>query len=172
MERAIRFTDPACLPSSAAIFDVPAPCFANLSSIWSSEPVHSLGLGVLIFARVRDSADHNNKCAVANPAVTAVGRISQGSALFLAKLRLIECAIKRGMKTSPLDPHIADVAPVGPALTECDEEHMITYMRLLDADQQGATGVMSLGLCCAATQIETRTGRGGPSKATSRVRDG
>jgi hypothetical protein len=33
---------------------------------------------------------------------------------------------------------IADVAPAGPALTEYDEEHVITYMRLLDADQQGA----------------------------------
>jgi hypothetical protein len=42
------------------------------------------------------------------------------------------------MKTPPLDPHIADVAPAGPALTEYDEEHMITYMRMLDADQQGA----------------------------------
>lgn len=42
------------------------------------------------------------------------------------------------MKTPPLDPHIADVAPAGPALTSYDEKHMITYMRLLDADQQGA----------------------------------
>jgi hypothetical protein len=41
------------------------------------------------------------------------------------------------MKKPPLDPHIADVAPAGPALTSYDEEH-ITYMRLLDADQQGA----------------------------------
>ncbi|MFG3595544.1 DNA -binding domain-containing protein [Bradyrhizobium sp. RDI18] len=28
--------------------------------------------------------------------------------------------------------------PAAPALTEYDEQHMITYMRLLDADQQGA----------------------------------
>jgi hypothetical protein len=42
------------------------------------------------------------------------------------------------MKTAPLDPHIADVAPVGSTLTEYDKEHMITYMRVLDADQQGA----------------------------------
>src|SRR5436190_7189681 len=41
------------------------------------------------------------------------------------------------MKTPPRDPDIADVAPAGPALTEYDEEHMITYMRVLDADQQG-----------------------------------
>ena len=42
------------------------------------------------------------------------------------------------MKTPPLDPQIADVAPAGPALTEYDEEHIIMYMRVLDADQQGA----------------------------------
>ena len=42
------------------------------------------------------------------------------------------------MKTPPLDPNIADVAPAGPAFTEYDEKHMITYMRVLDADQQGA----------------------------------
>ena len=28
--------------------------------------------------------------------------------------------------------------PSGPVLTAYDEEHMITYMRVLDADQQGA----------------------------------
>jgi hypothetical protein len=42
------------------------------------------------------------------------------------------------MKTPPIDPHVADVAPGGPALTEYDEEHVVTYMRVLDADQQGA----------------------------------
>jgi hypothetical protein len=29
-------------------------------------------------------------------------------------------------------------APSGPVLTAYDEEHVITYMRVLDADQQGA----------------------------------
>jgi hypothetical protein len=29
-------------------------------------------------------------------------------------------------------------APSGPVLTAYDEEHMITYMRVLDVDQQGA----------------------------------
>jgi hypothetical protein len=42
------------------------------------------------------------------------------------------------MKKPLLDPHIADVAPAGSALTQYGEEHMITYMRVLDADQQGA----------------------------------
>ena len=42
------------------------------------------------------------------------------------------------MKTAPLDPQIIDVAPNGRVLTAYDEEHMITYMRVLDADQQEA----------------------------------
>ena len=39
------------------------------------------------------------------------------------------------MKKPPL---VANVAPTEAALTEYDEEHMITYMRVLDADQTGA----------------------------------
>jgi type VI secretion system activator RovC-like protein len=42
------------------------------------------------------------------------------------------------MKTPPLDPDIADLAPAGPALTDYDEKHVVTYIRLLDADRQGA----------------------------------
>jgi hypothetical protein len=38
----------------------------------------------------------------------------------------------------PLDPDVADLAPHGPALTAYDEEHAVTYMRMLDADQEGA----------------------------------
>ncbi|MFG3595542.1 DNA -binding domain-containing protein [Bradyrhizobium sp. RDI18] len=42
------------------------------------------------------------------------------------------------MKEPQLNPQVADLAPAGPTLTMYDEEHMITYMRVLDADQQGA----------------------------------
>jgi hypothetical protein len=33
---------------------------------------------------------------------------------------------------------VADVAPTVPALTPYDEEHVITYLRLLDASAEGA----------------------------------
>jgi hypothetical protein len=36
------------------------------------------------------------------------------------------------------DPDVADIAPSGPDLTVYDEEHGITYLRLLDADAEGA----------------------------------
>jgi len=42
------------------------------------------------------------------------------------------------MRRTPLDPDVADLAPAGPALAVYDEEHAVTYMRLLDADTEGA----------------------------------
>ena len=41
------------------------------------------------------------------------------------------------MQKSPLDPNIADAAPSDSVLTAYDEEHVITYLRLLDADAVG-----------------------------------
>lgn len=45
-------------------------------------------------------------------------------------------ASSRERLMSPLDPHVADLAPDGPALTGYDVEHAVTYMRML-----GAAGV-------------------------------
>ena len=38
----------------------------------------------------------------------------------------------------PLGPDVADTAPSDSVLTVYDEEHLITYLRLLDADAEGA----------------------------------
>jgi hypothetical protein len=38
----------------------------------------------------------------------------------------------------PLDPDVADIAPSDSALTAYDEEHLITYLHLLDADAESA----------------------------------
>lgn len=38
----------------------------------------------------------------------------------------------------PLDPPVSDTAPAGPTLTGYDEQHLVTYLRLLDADAEGA----------------------------------
>ena len=38
----------------------------------------------------------------------------------------------------PLNPDVADLAPSDPALTPYDEQHAITYLRMLDADAEGA----------------------------------
>lgn len=37
-----------------------------------------------------------------------------------------------------LDPDVADEAPSGSALTTYDEDHYVTYLRLLDASRDGA----------------------------------
>ena len=42
------------------------------------------------------------------------------------------------MKKPPPDPDVADVAPTDAVLTVYDEEHIITYLRMLDADAEGA----------------------------------
>src|SRR6266567_8834421 len=45
---------------------------------------------------------------------------------------------RKSMQKPPLDPDVADTAPSYSVLTVYDEEHVITYLRLLDADAVGA----------------------------------
>ena len=42
------------------------------------------------------------------------------------------------MAQPPLDPPVADVAPDAESLTPYDQEHLVTYVRLLDAEAEGA----------------------------------
>lgn len=42
------------------------------------------------------------------------------------------------MKNPPADPDVADMAPTDAVLTVYDEEHVATYLRILDADAEGA----------------------------------
>ena len=42
------------------------------------------------------------------------------------------------MSKPPLDPDVADVAPNELTLTAYDEQHVVTYIRLLQAEGQGA----------------------------------
>ncbi|MET4245754.1 DUF2285 domain-containing protein [Bradyrhizobium sp. RT10b] len=42
------------------------------------------------------------------------------------------------MTKPQLDPDVADVAPNEPALTAYDERHVVTYIRLLQAEGEGA----------------------------------
>lgn len=46
-----------------------------------------------------------------------------------------------GQKEPPkakLDPDVADAVPLTEEITPYDEEHFVTYLRLLDADAEGA----------------------------------
>jgi hypothetical protein len=42
------------------------------------------------------------------------------------------------MQKPPLDPDVVDDAPTDSILTRYDHERLITYLRLLDADTEGA----------------------------------
>jgi T6SS, Transcription factor, DNA binding domain len=42
------------------------------------------------------------------------------------------------MQKPPLDPDVPDTGPAEEMLTRYDEEHIITYLRVLDADAEGA----------------------------------
>ena len=42
------------------------------------------------------------------------------------------------MSSTPLDPPVSDVAPSEGVLTGYDQRHAITYLRLLDAETDGA----------------------------------
>jgi hypothetical protein len=42
------------------------------------------------------------------------------------------------MQSTPLDPPVSDAAPSDGMLTGYDEQHLVTYLRLLDADAEGA----------------------------------
>lgn len=42
------------------------------------------------------------------------------------------------MPRPKLDPDVADEAPSSDELTDYDEEHLVTYLRLLDAEAAGA----------------------------------
>jgi hypothetical protein len=50
----------------------------------------------------------------------------------------LELALTMSTQKPPLDPDVADVAPAAPTLTSYDQEHLVTYLRLLDADAEGA----------------------------------
>jgi Uncharacterized conserved protein (DUF2285) len=42
------------------------------------------------------------------------------------------------MAKTPLDPPVSDTAPTESVLTGYDEQHLVTYLRLLDAEAEGA----------------------------------
>ena len=42
------------------------------------------------------------------------------------------------MAKTPLDPPVSDTAPTESVLTGYDEQHLVTYLRLLDADAEAA----------------------------------
>src|SRR5215468_9723256 len=48
-------------------------------------------------------------------------------------------AWRRAVPMPPLDPDVADLAPFEPALAAYDEQHSVTYLRLLDSRRRRST---------------------------------
>ena len=58
--------------------------------------------------------------------------------MFPAHHRSVIRHAERHMAQPPLDPPVADLAPDAETLTPYDQEHLVTYVRLIDAQAAGA----------------------------------
>ncbi|MGY4282350.1 hypothetical protein ACVWXO_001570 [Bradyrhizobium sp. LM2.7] len=77
------------------------------------------------------------------------------------------------MQKAPLDPDVADSAPNEPALTAYDEQHVVTYIRLLQAEGEGANWrEVWLEWSCIWTQSESQTARGAHIRVILRAPSG
>jgi hypothetical protein len=72
----------------------------------------------------------------------------------------------------PLDPDVADTAPSDSVLTVYDEEHFVTYLRLLDADAEGADWRDVARLCSISIRRTNQIALGGRSTAIYRAPNG
>lgn len=71
------------------------------------------------------------------------------------------------MPSPPRDPTIEDVAPTASVLTADDEPHAITYLRLLDAEADGADWKEVARAVCASILCESLGVRTAPGKPIS-----
>ena len=53
-----------------------------------------------------------------------------------------------------LDPDVADLAPTDPALTRYDEEHLVTYLRMLDANAEAQSAQRFSRKSCAIMNLK------------------
>jgi hypothetical protein len=58
-----------------------------------------------------------------------------------------------------LDPLISDVAPADGNLTGYDQQHLVTYLRPLDAEQKGQTGIAAPRAMTAENDRASPAGR-------------
>ena len=76
------------------------------------------------------------------------------------------------MPSPPLDPDVADLAPDDPVLTAYDEQHVVTYLRLLDADADHADWREVAELSFTSIPNATRSAHAAPSIAIWLAPDG
>ena len=77
------------------------------------------------------------------------------------------------MRVRPkLDPDVDDEAPSGPEITTYDEEHYVTYLRLLDAQTDGADWSEVARIVLHRDRSPRMTAQGPAGKAISPARNG
>lgn len=79
--------------------------------------------------KVAGDAEHASRVAHSVTILAASGNLSS---------RAKDLFDGAAMRKPPLDPDVADLAPTSPVLTGYDEQHLVIYLRLLDAAEDGA----------------------------------
>ena len=69
------------------------------------------------------------------------------------------------MPKPSLTPKVADTPPTAGTLTAYDEEHLITYLRLLDADAEGADWAEVARIVFKSIRRKNLPARGKPLRA-------
>jgi hypothetical protein len=72
----------------------------------------------------------------------------------------------------PQSPQVADTAPDEPFLTGYDMAHLVTYLRLLDADAEGADWREVAAIVLELDVAKIPSGPGGHGRAISRGANG
>jgi hypothetical protein len=78
----------------------------------------------------------------------------------------------RSVLEPPLDPDAADTAPSDPMLTPYDYEHLITYLRILDAEAESADWREVALIVLHIDPVANRSGHAGLAKATCHALSG
>jgi hypothetical protein len=71
------------------------------------------------------------------------------------------------MPSPSLNPDVADVAPTDPDLTVYDKEHVVTYLRILDAATENADSEMDVELRLSVAFARRRLTRLSPRLITA-----
>jgi hypothetical protein len=70
------------------------------------------------------------------------------------------------------DPVVADIAPSADTLTPYDKDHLVTYLRLLDANTQGADWTEAARIVLGMDPEHEPNGREPSGKVTSSAPNG
>src|SRR3984893_5600176 len=104
----------------------------------------------------------NGACRLGREFLAGFGVSHHGCAFFLGDDRR-PSLVGRSPMTQSTD--VADQAPTGSVPTDYDEQHMVVYVRLLDAERDGADWQEVARVVLQIDPSGSQVGRAGPGKA-------